>query len=156
MNNDFSKKVVAKLRKNSIEREESKAISESLGKITDRKKRNEMLQKIITERAMDKKEVQELMYDLTHTHKMLNLEKPKTQTGLQVTPQRTAKKEEHEVLFKIKTKDVEIKINGKDEVLKGGHIFDVVAFEKGKFYVTNKEHKPGVPQLIPWSMAEKI
>ena len=76
MNNEFTKKVVAKLRKNSIEREESKAISENLGKITDRKKRNEMLQKIITERAMDKKEVQELMYDLTHTHKMLNLEKP--------------------------------------------------------------------------------
>ena len=143
MKNEILKKVVYKLRV-ALDRNESKEIAESLRQTHDIKKRNDTLERIVSERDFDKNDVQELMYDLTHTHQMLNLKKPKM-----------AKKDE-KILFKIKTVDVAITVDGKEEVLEGGKVYEVIAFEKGKFYVTNKEYKPGVPQLIPWSVALRI
>jgi hypothetical protein len=60
------------------------------------------------------------------------------------------------VLFKIRTIDIPITINEKPEILKGGDIYEVIAYKEGKFYVTNKDYKPGNSQLVPWDMAEKI
>jgi hypothetical protein len=80
------KKVVSHLQKKSIEREKSKEIAESLKKINDINKRNEQLQNIIQEHELDKKDVQELMYDLSHTHQMLNLKKPKVAENIKVNP----------------------------------------------------------------------
>jgi hypothetical protein len=64
--------------------------------------------------------------------------------------------EKHPVLFKIRMKDVRVKIEGKPEVWKGGKVYEVIAFKEGQFYVTNEENAPDVPQLIPWEMADKI
>lgn len=150
MKKEFFKKVSAKLRKDAIDPSQSKEIAEDLSNIHDIKKRNEMLQKIIQERSMDKEEIQELMYDLTHTHQMLNLKKPQASVKI------AEEKDKPEILFKIKTLDLILKGNGEKKEIKGGHIYNVIAFEKGKYYVTDKEYKPGVPQLIPWSIAVEL
>jgi hypothetical protein len=59
-----------------IEREESKEVADNLKKIFDNKKKNEYLQNVVKEKALDNKGISELMYDLNHTHQMLNLKKP--------------------------------------------------------------------------------
>lgn len=60
------------------------------------------------------------------------------------------------VLFKIRTVDIPITIDEKPLVLKGGEEYEVIAYKEGKFYVTNRDFKPGTSQLISWDMAERI
>jgi len=59
-------------------------------------------------------------------------------------------------LFKIETLDMEVTVNGEKRTLFGGQAYEVIGFEEGKFYITDQEYKPGVPQLIPWDSAKKI
>jgi hypothetical protein len=60
------------------------------------------------------------------------------------------------VLFQIVTLDMSVEIDGVSHVIPGGHVFNVVGVVEGQVYVTDVEYKPGVPQLISWSMAKKI
>ncbi len=60
------------------------------------------------------------------------------------------------VLFQIKTIDINMTTNGKPDKLKGGKIYNVVAYKEGYYYVTDKKYKPGVQQLVPWFAAKRI
>jgi len=66
------------------------------------------------------------------------------------------KENKKNVLFQIKTIDVDMKVDGKPDKLKGGKIYNVVAYKEGYYYVTDKKYKPGVQQLVPWFAAKRI
>ena len=60
------------------------------------------------------------------------------------------------VMFKIITVPMELWVEGKKTKVGGGEIFEVIDFVEGKYYVTNKPYKQGVPQLIPWAAGMRI
>ena len=64
---------------------------------------------------------------------------------------------QNKVLFQIRTLPITLKNvdTGKDEITPGGDIYNVIGYGD-KFWVTDKFHKPGVPQVIPKEYSEKI